>query len=57
MALLCDPWTMLYWIPLGFFFLNSLSSGNDCRIHFPLFQIGDREALNDLDRNKEISWG
>jgi hypothetical protein len=25
MALFCDPWTMLYWIPPGFFLLSSLN--------------------------------
>jgi|GEM_PF-6192517 len=57
MALRCDPWTMLYWIPLGLFLLNSLNFGNVCRIRFPLFQIGGQETLNDLDRNREVSWG
>jgi len=57
MTVLCDPGTMLYWIPLGFFLLNSLHFGSECRVSFLLFQIGGQEILSDLDRNRKVSWG
>jgi hypothetical protein len=56
MALLCDPWATLYWIPPGSFSLSALNLGKDFRIGIPLFQIGDEEILNNPGRDRKASW-
>jgi hypothetical protein len=57
MALLCDPWATLYWIPPGSFWLGALNLGNQCGIRFPLFQNGGQEILNNRGRDRKASWG
>lgn len=57
MALFCEPWTKLYWIPHGSFLLRALNLGNGFRIGIPLFPTGDEEILNNPGRDRKALWG
>lgn len=57
MALFCEPWTKLYWIPHGSFLLRALNLGKDFRVGIPLFPIGDEEILNNPGRDRKALWG